>query len=224
MSFLRRGIILLLCLSFFASSADIVKEAHAANDIYTINDVMSDYSEYENFDSEELEALEKNEETTDVTLVLDNLDSFFDKLESNKKKKKTAIKKHAKELKEQKKKEKIEKIIAFAMKQRGKRYVWGATGPNTFDCSGLMLYVFKHFGYSLPRVSASQAQIGKHLSRSEIKRGDMVFFKDKSGKICHVGLYLGNGQFIHAPHTGDVVKVSALSGRRFAWGIRIIKS
>lgn len=183
----------------------------------------------ENYDEEELEALEKNQSTTDVTDVLNIFDDLLDKLETNQEKKKIAVKKHQEQMKEEKRKKKIEKIVDLALDQRGKRYVWGATGPNTFDCSGLMLWTFGKNGYTLPRVAADQAQTGKHLKRSELKRGDMVFFKtDKKApnRVSHVGLYLGNGKFVHAPRTGDVVKVSKLTGgyaNKFCWGIRVVK-
>lgn len=173
--------------------------------------------------------MEKNQSTTDVTDVLNIFDDLLDKLETNQKKKKVAVKKHKEQLKEEKRKKQINKVVNLVLAQQGKKYVWGATGPNTFDCSGLMQWSFRKFGYSLPRVAADQARTGRHLRRSELKKGDMVFFKtDKKepNRVSHVGLYLGNGKFIHAPRTGDVVKISRLEGkyaRWFCWGVRVIK-
>lgn len=220
MTIFKRGLILLLCLGFFLPAS--VENAYALEDT-TTPDMYIESSEY---DDEEMEALEKKENATDVFLVLKSYNEFFEKLETNQKEQVKEQKKHNKKVKEQKRKQKIENIVNFAMKQRGKRYVWGATGPNTFDCSGLMKYVFNHYGYSLPRVSAAQAQIGKHLSYSQLKRGDLVFFRNsKEARISHVGMYLGNGQYIHAPTSGDVVKVSPMTGwarSHFAWGVRVV--
>ena len=105
----------------------------------------------------------------------------------------------------------------------GKPYRWGATGPNSFDCSGLMQYAFKNgAGISLPRVSRDQANVGKKVSKAELQPGDLVFFA-KGGRIHHVGMYLGNDQYIHAPQTGDVVKISKLSSRTLYTARRVIQ-
>lgn len=88
-------------------------------------------------------------------------------------------------------------ILAEASKYVGLPYVYGATGPNAFDCSGFTQYVFKKFGISLPRVAASQAQVGYAVTREELKPGDLVFFEN-GGYIDHVGIYIGNGQMVHA--------------------------
>ncbi|WP_286164312.1 NlpC/P60 family protein [Peptoclostridium sp. AF21-18] len=118
---------------------------------------------------------------------------------------------------------KVQKVISVAKAQMGKPYRWGATGPSSFDCSGLMQYAFKNgAGVSLPRVSRDQANVGKKVSKAELQPGDLVFFA-KGGRIHHVGMYLGNDQYIHAPQTGDVVKISKLSSRTLYTARRVIQ-
>lgn len=118
---------------------------------------------------------------------------------------------------------KVQKVISVAKAQMGKPYRWGATGPSSFDCSGLMQYAFKNgAGVSLPRVSRDQAKVGKKVSKAELQPGDLVFFA-KGGRIHHVGMYLGNDQYIHAPQTGDVVKISKLSSRTLYTARRVIQ-
>lgn len=118
---------------------------------------------------------------------------------------------------------KVQKVISVAKAQMGKPYRWGATGPSSFDCSGLMQYAFKNgAGVSLPRISRDQATVGKKVSKAELQPGDLVFFA-KGGRIHHVGMYLGNDQYIHAPQTGDVVKISKLSSRTLYTARRVIQ-
>jgi cell wall-associated NlpC family hydrolase len=100
-------------------------------------------------------------------------------------------------------------VALLALSHLGKPYVWGATGPNSFDCSGLVCYVYAQVGLRLPRVTFSQVRCGQAVSPSELAPGDLVFFRHNA----HVGIYLGGGWFIHAPHTGDVVKISSLGAR-----------
>ena len=107
--------------------------------------------------------------------------------------------------------DKVQNVLNLAFKQQGKPYKWGATGPNSFDCSGFTSYVYKNgAGVNLPRVSRSQATVGKKVSRAELKPGDLVFF-GSGGSINHVGLYVGDSKFIHSPQTGDVVKVTSMA-------------
>ena len=88
--------------------------------------------------------------------------------------------------------------------------MWGGSSPSTgFDCSGFTSYVFAQVGVSLPHHAASQYCYGTPVSYDQLAAGDLVFF---SG-LGHVGIYIGNDQFVHAPHTGDVVRVSYLSER-----------
>ena len=95
------------------------------------------------------------------------------------------------------------------MKYLGVPYVWGGTSPSGFDCSGLVQYACKKNGISVPRVAASQRNVGKSVSRQNLQPGDLVFFSS-GGRVSHVGIYVGNGNMIHAPQTGDVVKISSI--------------
>lgn len=100
-------------------------------------------------------------------------------------------------------------VALLSLTHLGKPYVWGAEGPNAFDCSGLVCYVYAQIGVRLPRVTFSQVLCGRAVSPTELAPGDLVFFRHNA----HVGLYLGGGWFIHAPRTGDVVKITPLSAR-----------
>lgn len=97
--------------------------------------------------------------------------------------------------------------VNAAMTKIGARYVWGAAGPDTFDCSGLVVWAFGQAGRSLPHYSYSQMSSGTPVSTSALEPGDLVFFYGGG----HVGIYVGGGQFIHAPHTGSYVQVNSLS-------------
>ncbi|MEU6462021.1 NlpC/P60 family protein [Streptomyces sp. NPDC046976] len=109
--------------------------------------------------------------------------------------------------------------FAAAQSQIGKPYVYGATGPSSFDCSGLTSYAYAQAGVSIPRTSEEQANIGTRIySQSQLKVGDLVFFY---GDIHHVGLYAGDGQVLHAPHTGAVVRYEAMSDMPFQFGVRV---
>jgi cell wall-associated NlpC family hydrolase len=99
-------------------------------------------------------------------------------------------------------------VVGIAMHYLGVPYVWGGASPRGFDCSGLVMYVFGQIGVSLPHSSYAQFNMGTPVSMSQLQAGDLVFFAGAS----HVGIYIGGGQFIHAPHTGDVVKISSMSG------------
>ena len=104
-------------------------------------------------------------------------------------------------------------IVAAAKHFLGIKYTWGGTTPKTgFDCSALMQYVFKKFGINIPRVSEEQFLHGHQVAQGAQRPGDLIFFRHANGDVGHVGLYIGNGQFLHAPHTGDVVKISNLAG------------
>jgi cell wall-associated NlpC family hydrolase len=96
---------------------------------------------------------------------------------------------------------------AFACKQIGKSYVWGANGPSTFDCSGLTQQAWKAAGVSLDHYTGSQWKDGVRVSRANARTGDLVFFY---GDVHHVGVYVGNGLMVHAPHTGDVVRMAKI--------------
>ncbi len=113
------------------------------------------------------------------------------------------------------KNEKSSKITALAKKKLGRRYVWGATGEkNTFDCSGFTTYVYKKNGIHLPRRAIAQSKYGKYVPRSKLKKGDLIFFdtsKRRRGYVNHVGIYLGNGKFIHASSAKKRVVITSLN-------------
>ncbi|MFK8909559.1 NlpC/P60 family protein [Streptomyces sp. YS-3] len=107
--------------------------------------------------------------------------------------------------------------VAYAFTALGKPYVWGATGPSAFDCSGLTQAAWSAAGVSLPRTTYTQINSGPRVSRSDLAPGDLVFFY--SG-ISHVGLYIGGGQMIHAPHPGAPVRVAPIDQMPFAGATR----
>ncbi|MEV6576994.1 NlpC/P60 family protein [Streptomyces sp. NPDC051582] len=109
------------------------------------------------------------------------------------------------------------RAVAFAYGAIGKPYVWGATGPGSFDCSGLTQAAWRSAGVSLPRTTYTQINAGQRVSRDQLAPGDLVFFY--SG-VTHVGLYIGNGQMIHAPRPGSTVRVAPLDSMPWAGASR----
>ena len=103
-----------------------------------------------------------------------------------------------------------EKLVNLAKSKLGCKYVWGATGPNTFDCSGLTSWCHKQLGISIPRTSLAQSKSGKAVNKSDLQAGDLIFWKTTSAEVGHVGMYVGNGQFIHAPNKSKPVKYDSL--------------
>ena len=112
------------------------------------------------------------------------------------------------------------KITSLAKKKLGRRYVWGATGQkNTFDCSGFTTYVYKKNGIKLPRRAIAQSKYGKYIARKNLKQGDLIFFdtsKHHKGYVNHVGIYLGNGKFIHASSAKKKVVITSLNKRFYS--------
>jgi cell wall-associated NlpC family hydrolase len=99
--------------------------------------------------------------------------------------------------------------LSAAMGKQGSPYQWGATGPSTFDCSGLMMWAYGKAGVSLPRTSQEQASVGTRVpSLDQAQPGDLLIF---GTDYHHVGMYIGNGLMVHAPHTGSYVKVEKVS-------------
>ena len=104
-------------------------------------------------------------------------------------------------------------VVGIAMQYLGTPYVWGGASPGGFDCSGFAMYVYSQVGVSLPHNAAMQYNtVGTYVPRDQLEPGDLVFFDG----LGHMGIYIGGGQFIHAPHTGDVVKISSLSDSWYA--------
>jgi cell wall-associated NlpC family hydrolase len=103
-------------------------------------------------------------------------------------------------------------VVGVAMQYLGVPYVWGGASPSGFDCSGLVMYAYSQVGVSLPHNAAMQYGYGTPVSSAELQPGDIVFFNG----LGHNGIYIGGGQFVHSPHTGDVVKISSLSDSWYA--------
>jgi len=100
-----------------------------------------------------------------------------------------------------------EKVLEYAKTFVGVPYKYGGSSPSGFDCSGFTMYVYKHFGVDLPHSASAQANYGTYVEKSELKPGDLVFFKKPGKSIHHVGIYAGNGYYIHAPQTGKTISV-----------------
>lgn len=108
--------------------------------------------------------------------------------------------------------------LRYALSQRGKPYVWGAAGPDSYDCSGLVMWAFAQEGISLPHYTGDQWNSGMHVSRADLEPGDLVFF---FADISHVGLYIGNGLMVAAPSTGQVVQVQPVFWDAYVGAVRI---
>jgi cell wall-associated NlpC family hydrolase len=108
--------------------------------------------------------------------------------------------------------------LKAALTKLGTPYVWGAEGPGSFDCSGLTMWAYRQVGISLPHFTGAQWNAGTHVSRGELMPGDLVFFYPDRH---HMGMYLGDGKMVHAPQTGDVVKIAPIDGRPWAGAVRV---
>ena len=111
-------------------------------------------------------------------------------------------------------------LINTAQRYLGVPYLWGGTTPSGFDCSGLMQYVFAKEKISIPRTSQEQQKASEPIDINDVEPGDLVFNKESDS--THVGMYIGNDKYIHAPHTGDVVKISTLSTSNMKYAGRVI--
>jgi cell wall-associated NlpC family hydrolase len=115
--------------------------------------------------------------------------------------------------------------VRWALAQLGDPYRWGAIGPDSFDCSGLTSSAYRAAGVAIPRVSRAQWGAGPHVAFASLLPGDLVFYADHPGDpatIHHVGLYLGNGLMVHAPHTGEVVRVASIWREGYVGATRIV--
>ena len=168
---------------------------------------------YENKKSDKSPLFFKGGKTTGVAVSADALNAS-QKVETVKPEKEEAV--------EEPKKEEVvqvslgDQIVSKAKTCLGVPYVWNGTSMKGFDCSGLVYYVLKELGYSPKRTSSDQYKMGTYVSKSKLQPGDLVFFAGtyKSG-ISHVGIYIGDGKFIHSPHSGDVVKISDLNSNYY---------
>jgi peptidoglycan DL-endopeptidase CwlO len=111
-------------------------------------------------------------------------------------------------------------VIANAKQYLGVPYVWGGSTPSGFDCSGFVSYVYRSVGISLPRTSSAQQNVGTRVSLNQLQPGDLVF---RGSPAYHVGIYIGGGQYIHAPQTGDVVKIASFNPSQFSTASRILR-
>lgn len=101
-------------------------------------------------------------------------------------------------------------LVAEARKYQGVSYRYGGTGPDGFDCSGFTQFVYSYCDISLPRSSVDQYTAGRAVQESDARPGDLVFFKINYRRVSHVGIYLGDGQFIHAPSPGKKVSIASI--------------
>ncbi len=120
-----------------------------------------------------------------------------------------------------------QQVVDYAKQYLGTPYVYGGNGPNSFDCSGFTKFVYKHFGYTLNRTATDQLSNGVSVSRSDLQPGDLVFFKYNTSKpVSHVGIYSGEGQFIHASTNTYTVKIDSMNSghydRVFVYARRIL--
>lgn len=122
----------------------------------------------------------------------------------------------------------VQAVLNLAYSKQGCPYVWGAEGPNSFDCSGFTQYIYRNaVGKSIPRTSKAQSNYGQTVSKANLQPGDLVFFTTNgSGSVSHVGIYVGGGNMIHSPSTGKTVRVTSINSAyytaRFVTAKRIL--
>ena len=107
-------------------------------------------------------------------------------------------------------------LANFALTLQGTRYRYGGTTPDGFDCSGLVFYAHRQLGLTVPRTAREQAREAQKVKRRKLERGDLVFFKIDSRKVDHVGIYIGNHRFVHAPGEGKAVTIDSLDDDFYA--------
>ena len=111
----------------------------------------------------------------------------------------------------------VQAVLNLAYSKIGCPYVWGAEGPNSFDCSGFTSYVFRNAaGVSLPRTSSAQSGYGRTVSKSNLQPGDLVFFNTSGKGVSHVGIYVGGGNMIHSPSSGKTVSVTSINSSYYS--------
>ena len=111
----------------------------------------------------------------------------------------------------------VQAVLNLAYSKIGCPYVWGAEGPNSFDCSGFTSYVFRNaVGVSIPRTSSAQSGYGKTVSKANLQPGDLVFFNTSGSGVSHVGIYVGGGNMIHSPSTGKTVRVTSINSAYYS--------
>lgn len=115
--------------------------------------------------------------------------------------------------------DRAQRAVEIALAQVGERYVWGTSGPNTFDCSGLTSYAYRQVGITISRSSRAQLSVGYKVSKSELKPGDLVFYYSP---VSHVGMYIGNGKIVDAANPRKGVRVTSLNSMPFATARRVV--
>ena len=111
----------------------------------------------------------------------------------------------------------VQAVLNLAYSKIGCPYVWGAEGPNSFDCSGFTSYVFRNaVGVSIPRTSSAQSGYGRTVSKANLQPGDLVFFNTSGSGVSHVGIYVGGGNMIHSPSTGKTVRVTSINSAYYS--------
>lgn len=121
--------------------------------------------------------------------------------------------------------DKAQPVIDFAMAQLGDPYLWGGNGPNSWDCSGLMVAAFRTTGVNLPRTSRAQWTVGTPVEYGQWQPGDLLFYGSSASSIHHVVMFIGDGQIIHAPKSGDVVRIASAptgGGRDYLGAKRVL--